>query len=164
MAKSKIRKATFSDIPVLCELLREAYTRSRFRGASSFSEARTKAMLMNAIQRDGGNSEGSIFFAVSDRGERDIDAFIIGIIQSLYLITDKLEATDLFWYAKEGADATSAKRLLRVMHKWAATCPNVVLLRQGNTDAITSRESSGRVLKGSGMRLTGNIYEKDIQR
>lgn len=161
---SKVRKAQYGDIPVLCALLRGAHERSRFRAMARFSEARTKSVLMNAIQRDGGTHEGSVFVAVSDRGNRDIDAFIIGILQSIYMLSDDLEATDLFWYAKEGADATSARRVLRAMHKWATSCPDVVLIRQANTDAIVARDLSGRLLERQGMRMTGSIYEKELEK
>jgi glutathione synthase/RimK-type ligase-like ATP-grasp enzyme len=160
MTRSRIRKATFSDIPALARLMREAHARSRYQDVASFSEQRAKALLMNAIQRDGGQSEGSTFVAVSDA--HGIDAFVIGMLQSVYMLSDDLEATDLFWYAKEGAAATSAKRVLRAMHRWAASCPKVVMIRQANTDAIVSPELSGRLLTGQGMRLTGNIYEKEL--
>jgi hypothetical protein len=161
--RSRIRKATFSDIPALCGLLREAHERSRYSDVFAFSEARAKSLLMNSIQRDGGQHEGSTFVAVSDRGD-DIDAIIIGLLQSVYMLTDDLEATDVFWYARSGADATSGKRVLRAMHKWAAKCPKVVLIRQANTDAIVSPELSGRILIGEGLRLTGNVYEKEMRK
>lgn len=157
---SRIRKATFSDIPRLAALFRDAYARSRYSSVAEFSEARAKSLLMTAIQRDGGQSEGSTFVAVSDTGI-GLDAFIIGCLQSIYMLSDDLEATDLFWYARDGASPMAAKRLLRAMHKWAWSCPKVVLIRQGNTDAIVSQQLSGRVLTGAGMRLTGGIYEKE---
>lgn len=162
ITRSRIRKATFGDIPALCGLMREAHKRSRYCALAGFSEQRAKARLMNAIQRDGGQHEGSTFVAVSEHGEKGIDALIIGLLQSIYELSDDLEATDYFWYAAPGASATSAKRLLRVMHKWAAACPKVVLIRQANTDAIVSPERSGRILTSQGMRLTGNIYEKEL--
>lgn len=115
---------------------------------------------MNAIQRHGLLTEGGCFVAVAER-EGEIEGFIIGVLQPLYQVLDVLEATDLFWYARPEAHGATAGRLLRVMHKWALSSPYVQVIRQGNSDAISDMALSGRILQRAGMRLTGNIYEKE---
>ena len=87
-----------------------------------------------------------------------LEGFIIGALNPLYLVLDATEATDLFWYARPGAHAATASRLLKAMHKWV---PPGAFIRQGNSDAISDADSSGRLLERHGMRCTGHLYEKE---
>jgi hypothetical protein len=153
---------TFSDIPELAGLLGEAHRRANYDRFGPYDEAKGKAFFMQAIQRNGGMAAGGTFCAVADRG--GIEAFIIGILQPIYHVMDALEATDLFWYARENAHAESAVRLLKQMHKWAVKCPDVKLIRHANTNAIVDPRLSGELLKRYGMQQTGFVYERGVPR
>lgn len=156
--RAKIRAARFSDVPALYEALAEAHQRSSLAG-HAMNERAAKALMMNAIQRHGGTTAGSTFVAVADSGER-IEGFILAVLQPLYQVLDVLEATDLFWIARDGANATTAVRLVSAMHVWARKAPGLALIRQGNSDIITDPARSGRILQRRGMRKAGHIYEK----
>ena len=54
MARPKIRAAKFGDIPAIHEMIVEGHARSRYADSSEVSERRTKALIMQAIQRHGG--------------------------------------------------------------------------------------------------------------
>jgi len=155
--RARVRPAKFGDIPAICDLICETHDRSRYVGVCKVDEKRAKALIMQAIQRHGGTAEGATFVAVvGDPGER-LDGCIIATLQRLYLVLDILEATDLFWGTRDGAHATAAARLLKAMHKWV---PAGAVIRQGNTDAVSSLVLSGRMFQARGMRLTGHVYEK----
>jgi hypothetical protein len=158
--RARIRIAKFGDIPAIFDMINEGHARSRYAGLCNVDEKRAKGIAMNAIQRHGLLTEGGCFVAVAD-GESGVEGFIIGILQPLYQVLDVLEATDLFWYARPNAHGATAARLLRVMHKWALSSPHVQVIRQGNSDAISDMALSGRILQRAGMRLTGNVYEKE---
>ncbi len=155
MARPRIRSAKFGDIPAIYEVMCETHARSRYVDICKINEKRAKALVMQAIQRHGGATEGSAFVAVADTGD-GLEGFIIGVLQPLYLVLDILEATDLFWITHNAHGAT-ATRLLKAMHKWV---PAGAVIRQGNTDAVSDIELSGRMMERCGMRLTGHIYEK----
>lgn len=155
MPRPKLRVAKFADIPAIYEIIAEAHARSRYKDITGIDERGTKGLIMQSIQRHGGDTVGSTFVAVADTGER-VEGFIIGVLQPLYLIGDTIEATDLFWLCRPGAHALTAKRLLAAMHKWV---PPSAIIRHGNTDAITSAEASGRILRQVGLRQTGQVYE-----
>ncbi len=156
MARPRIRTAKFGDIPALYEIIVETHERSRYADGGQVNEKRCKALLMQSIQRHGGTAEGATFVAVADNG-KGIEGFIIAILQPIYLVGSVIEATDLFWLARPGANAATAWRLLKAMHKWV---PEGALIRQGNTDIVSDIELSGRMLERSGMRLIGHVYEK----
>lgn len=155
----KLRAAKFGDIPQVCDMLAEAHRRSRYVDLAPFSEKRAKALLMHAVQRHGGTTEGSTFFAVMDRGE-GLEGFIIGVLQPLYSVIEAMEATDLFFYTRPGAHASTARRLMKSMHKWAGKVEGPCIIRQANSDIIVGHERSGPIFERSGMRRVGSIYEK----
>lgn len=156
MPRPKIRAAKFGDIPAIYEIIAEGHGRSRYAEVCEVNERRCKALLVQAIQRHGGASEGATFVAVADGGE-DLEGFVIATLQPLYLVGDVLEASDLFWITRPGAHAATAGRLLKAMHKWV---PAGAVIRQGTTDIISDIKLSGKILARRGMRLTGHIYEK----
>lgn len=158
MRRPKVRPARFGDIFAIYGLMQEMHARSRWAGGA-MSERRAKALLQQSIQRNGMKTAGGAFVAVADTGEQGIEGFIVAILQPLYLVAeDLLEATDLFIYAREGADPLTAPRLLRAMHRWV---PDGALIRQAVTDAITDPERSGALLEYTGMRRIGALYEKE---
>lgn len=155
MPKPHIRVAKFGDIPAIFEIMCETHARSRYADTCKINEKRAKALVMQAIQRHGGAIEGSTFVAVADT-EAGLEGFIIGVLQPLYLVLDVLEATDMFWITRDAHGATAA-RLLKAMHKWT---PAGAVIRQGNNDAFSDIDLSGRMFEQRGMRLTGHVYEK----
>ncbi len=155
MPRPRIRVARFGDIPAIFRIMHCTHARSRYADISKVCEKRAKALVMQAIQRHGGATEGSAFVAVADTGD-GIEGFIIGVLQPLYLVLDVLEATDMFWITRDAHGATAA-RLLKAMHKWV---PEGAVIRQANNDAFSDIELTGRMFEQRGMRLTGHVYEK----
>jgi len=156
MKRPRIRAAKFGDIPALYEIIVETHKRSRYAEGGEINEKRCKALLVQSIQRHGGSAEGATFVAVADHGD-GLEGFIIAVLQPIYLVGTVLEATDLFWIARPDAHATTALRLLKVMHKWV---PVGAIILQANSDIISDIELSGRVLERCGMHLIGHVYEK----
>lgn len=154
--RPKVRAAKFGDIWGIYSIIVESHERSRYAKVCKVDEKRCKALLVQAIQRHGGTTEGATFVAVAAVEDR-IEGFIIAVLQPLYLIGDVLEASDMFWVARIGAHGSTAGRLVKAMHKWV---PPGVFVRQGITDIINDLALPGRLLEQHGMRLTGHIYEK----
>lgn len=160
MKKSpKIRVGKFGDLPSIYGLMVEAQAASTYSEFSGMFETRARAILMNAMQRHGGDTEGSTFVAVADVGDQ-IDGFVIGVLQPLYLVLDVLEGTDMFLIVRQKAHGDTGGRLLRAMHKWAWASPYVQVVRQGNNAAFGNLRVSGRLYTQAGMKITGNVYEK----
>lgn len=152
----RIRAAKYGDIPAIYGIVVDAHQRSKYADLSELDERIVKATVMNAIQRHGGSQVGAHFVAVADNGT-GIEGFIIGVLQPLYQIGKRLEATDQLWICREGAHHATAMRLLKAMHKWV---PEGAIIRQGVTDAISNPAVTGRLLRKAGMSQSGMIYEK----
>lgn len=160
--KAAIRTMQFRDIPALAAMLGEAHERAGYDRFGPYDVQKGKAFFMQSIQRHGAKHAGGTFCALAEQAGGEVEAFIIGILQPIYHVMDALEATDLLWYAREGAHAKTASRLLYHMHKWAISCPNVRLIRQANTNAIVDPGRSGALLKRAKMTETGFVYEREI--
>ena len=156
MTRPKIRRASFGDIPAIYRLIVESHQRSTYSERCQVDEKLAKATLFTSIQRNGMTTVGGTFVAVAE-ADGEIEGAIVAILQPLYLVLDAIEASDVFWYARPGAHALTAARLLRAMHKWV---PEGAFIRQGNTAATGSEIVSGLLLERAGMRRVGGIYEK----
>ena len=157
MSRPKIRRATFGDMMALKGMVHEMHERSRWSD-EKVNDKHVQSLLMQSIQRHGLQKAGGTFVAVADTG-KSLEGFIIGALQPLYLIGERCEATDLFWYTRPGANAATANRLMRAMHRWAEGAGAV--LRNAVSDAVTDPAKSGRLLRALGMREIGAVYEKD---
>lgn len=162
MKSVTVRSATFSDIPAIYALMLDIHARSRL-AHHAVNEKAAKSLLVTAIQRHGARTSGGMFVAVAD-GPSGVEAFIMGVVQPIYHALDALEATDLYWVARPGAGATSAVRLLKAMHKWAASVPGVAQIRHGATDAAEDPRRTGRLLERQGFRQCGGIHERMTQK
>jgi hypothetical protein len=160
MARPEVRPARFGDIPGIHALLAEAHGRSTWAHLPLDGKA-AKALLVQAIQRHGGQGNGATFVGVAE-GEAGIEGVIVGALQPVYFALSGLEATDLVWVVRPGSHAMTAGRLLRAMHRWAEASPRVVSIRQGTTDVLGDPERSGRLLERQGMRRTGRIHERRL--
>lgn len=158
MSRAQLRAATFGDIPSLAELIQETHEASRIKGLTLDLRA-TKALLLNAVQRNGTTT----FVKVAEQPGGGLEGFILGVTQPLYHVLEELEAQDLFWIARPGAHAWTAARLLRSFHKWALAQDKVAMIRQGVTNVVddASRDAAHRLLQRAGMNGAGAIYEKE---
>lgn len=162
MARPKIRTAKFADIPGIVSILLDAHRRSEFANLCEVNTAHLRSMLaaalnrMNADAKTDRKAAGSVFLAVAEDNGK-VDALIWGELMPLYLIGDKLEATDLFWLALEEADPYTAPRLLRAFHRWV---PEGAFIRQGATDAIGDSGRTAKMYERAGMKQGGVIYQK----
>jgi len=166
-----MRVAAFGDIPRLVEMLGEAQAASIHSGLT-FDAQEARRLVFNAIQRHGRRTEGASFVAVVDGAER-IEAFVIGVLQRVYLIQTELEATDLFLIATEAAPREAASALLGGMKAWAWASPAVVQVVcaatgvlgrpiRGGRETASARnwKITGRWLRASGMTPCGEIYRE----
>lgn len=159
MERPKIRAAKFADLPRLYGLICEGHARTPYARLCGVHEKICKQTLMGLVQRHNGGQKGAGggFVAVAALEDGQLEGVIVGLLQPFYLVCDRLEATDLFWYARPGAHALTGARLLRAWLKWV---PVGAIIRQGNTDATGSAEVSGRILERAGFRQVGKIYER----
>ena len=159
-----IRRANFADIPRLVEILQDAHARSPYVGLANIDEREAKALLVNAINRHGRQNIASTFIEVAEAGGV-VEGFIIGLLQRLYHIGDRLQATDLFWLATPLVEPADPSKLMRNMIAWAESCPAVVDIQVGVTAALNGDWTrTEKLLRRRGLTPYGGIYRKEVRR
>lgn len=159
--RPEIRRAGFTDIPELLRLAEAAHQQSWYSEISGLDAAALKQVLMHFISEQIGGATPSLV-AVADREGRS-EGLIVATCRPIYEVLTARVVTDLIWYVEPGGHGATGPRLLRTMHKWADTLPNVAIVRQSTSDAIANPERTGRLLKALGMRQAGAVYEREVK-
>lgn len=154
-----IRSAKFADIPQLVDLLCEMHLASKYAGKVGVSRKAAQALLQQCITRHGGQHEGGALVTVIEvAGE--VQAFIVGMLDRVYHIGDRLAANDVYLYARPVAGVTAARRLLKAYVAWAEANPKVFEIRLSWTDTMEGADRIGDVYEKMGFRRCGAIYER----
>lgn len=157
-----IRNASFSDIPAIVRLLQEAYLDTHYAksGLAEIDEAEAKRLLLASIQRHGQRHGGACWVQVADNGA-GITGFILGTLARVYVIGNKLMASDVFWLTSAHAEPRDAPALMRGMLSWAWSSPHVVEARCGTTSVLRDHHDAGKILIRLGMEHYGGIYRME---
>lgn len=155
------RAATMADLPAVYGLVAEMHARSKYAGDTEVDQQTVRAIFMQAVQRHGGKNNGATWFVVEE-DDGQIIGFMLGILQRLYLICNRLEAQDMFLYVADGASPRAAPRLLSSYVEWAESCPKVGAIKLSYTDALgVDGEKLGALYERRlGFASHGAIYEK----
>jgi len=154
-----IRDAKFADMPQLVALFEDAHRRSKYASRAALDLRECKRILVQAMQRHGGVGQGSSFVRVAENDGK-VEALIVGIIDRVYHVTDKLYATDLFWLASEQANPRDSVGLMKSMVRWASENPAVIEIRVGATDVIANHDRMAPLYERMGFRACGAIFER----
>lgn len=144
-----IRGATTSDLGKLHGLVMAMHQQSDFlaRGIG-VHEAAARNLIRDCMIRHGRTNEGGTLLNVVEvNGE--LRGFMLGSLQRVYLIGDRLEAVDVFLYCAPNAPARAAERLIDEYIAWATGNPKVA-------DTILSFTYAGGIKAGKLAR----IYER----
>jgi hypothetical protein len=142
--------------------MQEMHNRSIYKGRAEPKETRTKALFFNCIKKIGNPYPGGTSFFVAVDEENQVCGFIVGVLDTVYQISDKLTATDIFFYTTLTAKPLSASMLLDAFLKWAENVPGVVEIMLGITNAIKDYKNTEKLYKRKGLTQCGVFYEKRI--
>ena len=159
-----IRDAKFQDIPDVVDFLKSSYLRTHYaeHGVAGIDIKEAKRLLVASVQRHGHKTGGGCWVQVAET-DGVITGLLLGTLARVYVIGDKLMATDLFWVTSPMADPRDAGNLVRAFIEWARSCPHVVEVRCGTTSIIGSPEDGGAILKRLGLEDYGRIYRASIE-
>ena len=154
-----IRDAKYSDIPGIVEFLKGSYLRTHYAesGEVGIDIKEAKRLLVQSIQRHGNSNGGGCWVQVAET-DGIVTGLLLGTLARVYVIGDKLMATDVFWVTSPMADPRDAGNLMRTFIKWAFSCPHVIEARCGTTSIIGDPEEGGTILKRIGFNDYGRIY------
>lgn len=155
-----IRPAAMADLPALYELVMDMYKRSKYAADAEVDQPTARALLMQAIQRHGGKNNGSTHFVVTEEGGF-LTGFMIGTLQRIYLIGNRLEAQDMYLYARKDASPRAGLALLNSYLEWAESCPKVGTIKLSYTDALeVDGDKLTALYERKGFQRIGAMFER----
>jgi len=159
-----IRRATFSDIPRMVELLCEAHAASKFAARVGVSRKAAHTLLQQAVTRNGGTNDGGTIVLVAEHAGV-LEGLFVGVLNRVYFIGDKLEANDMYLFVTPSAGRADASKMIDGYLEWADANPKVDRqdVKLSYTDALPGAARVGRLYAKKGFRRAGEIFERAAQ-
>lgn len=159
-----IRPATLSDLPRLFELILKMHAGSKYAEREIDVDPTTaKSILRDGVMRHGGLHNGATLFNVIER-DGLIEGFMLGILQRVYSIGNRLEAQDFWLFCTPHCPKIGMTKLLDAYVAWADDNPKVAEIVLSWTDAMSvDGDKIGRVYYRKGFRRSGEIWKRASQ-
>jgi len=157
-----VRRARTTDVFGMVGLLVEQQARSRYAGEVEVDEPYTRKLLAQAIQRNGGQTDGSSLVNVIEDDDGQIEAFMVGVLNRVYFIGNRLCAQDMFLVARDGASILASRRLMAAYIEWATSNPNVHEIFLSHTDALPEGDRMASIYSKMGFQLCGGIFRRTV--
>lgn len=159
-----LRPAAPGDLARLYSLVLEMHKASEYPAREiDVSEPVTRKLLLDAIARNGRTNDGGTLFNVVERGGQ-IEGFMLGILQRVYMIGNRLEAQDFWLYCTPKAPARASARLIDAYVAWADGNPKVADIVLSWTDtAGVDGAKIGRLYNSRGFIRRGEIWKRASQ-
>jgi hypothetical protein len=156
-----IRLAALGDIARLRELFMEMYRASEYPARDvGVSEPALQALLRDAVIRNGRTNDGGALVNVAEK-DGEIVGFMIGTLQRVYCVGNRLEAQDMFLYCTPEAPARASARLIDAYLRWALSNPKVADVALSWTDvAGVDGEKIERLYASRGFKRRGAIWKR----
>lgn len=158
-----IRPAVLADLPRLYDLVLEMHAATVYpaRGIG-VSEGAAKALLRDALIRNGRTNDGGTLVNVVEVNG-DFRGFMLGMLQRVYMIGDRLEAQDGYLYCSPNAPARAPERLIDAYIGWAAGNPKVAEITLSFTNAGGVKVNKlARLYGRKGFTKCGEIWKRAV--
>lgn len=156
-----IRPARHMDAFALVDILVERQKDSRYAGRVAVDEPYARKFLSSLIQRHGGTNEGGSFVMVSEDSAGQVEAFVAGALDRIYMIGDRLGAQDVFLIGRKGCPPRALTRLFDEYVAWAASNPKVLEIGASHGDVIEGGDAFGPYFERAGFIKCGTLYRRD---
>ncbi len=157
------RPARSIDAPALVDILKERHAETRYGSDVRIDEVIARKVFAHAAQRHGGTNEGAMFLMVAEQGDGTIDAFMLGHLARIYMVGDKLVATDLFLIGHRNCDPRCMNGLIEHYLAWAEENPKVHEIVLSWSDAVPESGAINALYERKGFTLCGTSYRRDAR-
>jgi RimJ/RimL family protein N-acetyltransferase len=154
-----IRAARFQDVTVIAEMLREMHVASKYFGRVGISEKVMDQMLMAMIAQQPQMGPQGTYVAIAERGGHPV-GFMIGVLDRVYQIGDRLVANDVFLHVREGGGAGASIALIRGYIKWASAIRTVVEIKLSWVNTLPGAGRVAAIYEKCGFERAGEIFER----
>lgn len=153
-----IRPARHQDIPLLLAMLHEMHADSKYAGRVDICEKVADALLTSAIATHGQFGPQATHIVLSEDA-RGCAGFMLGSLDRVYHIGNKLVANDAYLYVRSNRAPTHVIRLIDDYIAWALAIRAVIEIRISWTDTLPGAEKLGAIYGRKGFSLVGEIWE-----
>lgn len=158
-----VRLATFSDLVALHALVMEMGKSNKHFPDVQPDEDAAKALMMQAVQRNEGKHNGGCLVNVFEQ-DGALHGFMVGSLQRVHLIGNRLEAMDVFLYCAKTAPARAAMALIDAYIAWAEKNPKVAKIFLSWNDMLgIDGAKIEKLYERKGFHRTGGIFERVTQ-
>lgn len=154
-----IRDARFQDIPEIAAMLREMHGASKYAGRVGISDKAVDALLMGSVAGQKQHGPQASFVAVAEH-DGALTGFMIGVLDRVYHIGDRLTANDVFLHCRNTARPSDALRLIDAYIAWARANPRVIEIMLSWADTLPGAERIAAVYRRRGFRRIGEMWEQ----
>jgi hypothetical protein len=152
-----IRAATFRDIPEIETMIGEMLAASKYAARMKLCAKDMRQFCMGLCHQQRSPLAGGSFLRIAEKADTTV-AFMAGVLQPVYFVGDRLEAIDVFLYARPNA-GSAASRLIDEYIAWASAHPKVIEIKLSWTDALPGAAKVGKLYQRKGASLSGEFYE-----
>lgn len=156
-----IRPVALSDLARIHALVLEMHQATEYpaRGIG-VSERAAKDLFREAVIRNGRTNDGGTLLNVIEVGGEFV-GFMLGTLQRVYLIGDRLEAQDAYLFCSKKAPARAAERLIDAYIEWASGNNNVAEIKLSFTNAGGVKVAKlARLYARKGFTRCGEIWTR----
>jgi hypothetical protein len=155
-----IRPATFPDLEGVKALLREMYDASKYRGHVAISKTAMDGVLAAALMAQRSPVQYGSFFHVALSPGGKIVGFMIGQLDRIYHIGNRLVAQDMYLYVSPRGKAADTIQLVNAYIAWAEGNQKVLDIKLSWTDTLPGAARVEKLYERKGFRRCGAIWER----
>lgn len=153
-----IRPAKYQDIPELERLVREQHAVSKYAGRVNIAPKALDTAITGMIAQMGQRGPYGTHVAVAER-QGKVVGFICAVLQRIYMVGDKLEATDHWFIMGKGGTIGDTLGLVDSYVEWASGIRPVIEIKLSWTDTIPGAEKLAALATRKGFVKCGEVFE-----
>lgn len=155
------RRATYQDIPALIAMLREMLAASKYAGRGEIAEKAADNLLTTAIASQNHRGPQGSHVVIAEHNGEPV-GFMVGVLDRVYSVGNKLTANDLFLYVRPGAPPRTVIDLLDSYLEWASGIRAVIEIMLSYSDALPGAERIAPLYERMGFKESGRMYERRL--
>lgn len=159
-----IRRASHTDMNRLYELVEELHAASEYPAREiDLSPRAVRELFQAALAHNGHTGSGGTLLNLYEKDGKAV-GFMLGGLQRVYHICNRLEAQDFFLYCSPEAPARASSQLLDAFIEWALGNPKVAdIVLSSNDVAGADPEKLGKMFARKGFTKRGEIWKRTGQ-
>lgn len=153
-----IRAARSTDVPLLLAMLHEMHAASKYAGRVEISDKAADALLMSAIASQGQHGPQASHVIIAEQDGKPV-GFMVGVLDRVYHIGNKLTANDLFLYVRPNSGVRPVIALIDSYIAWASGKRAVVEIMLSWSDALPGAADIAALYGRKGFTRSGEMFE-----